>query len=260
MTTNIKAEIYTPADDDNASSGIKSNLGLTFPDYSFENGGFQLYKSDSENGPHLTLGGNVMFRHENWNWFGGPNEDAYDFRFIRTRLQLNATWKGLKVFVEPQFVQMWGLPENAVDVGPSGMGGLYYDHNGDDSPECLGFHQAYLQYSYDLPDNWGLARVKAGRFTYASGLEYFNPADGKKMNTVKKLRLGDRMISSFEWSAFARSFDGVRADFINTEHFALTGAYMYPTQGGWEEDFNETIHDIRIKTLAATFPKNTVVP
>ncbi len=209
---------------------------------------------------NIRVGGSILSRYENWDWFGEHGND-YEFGFVRTRLNIEARWENLKVFLQPQFVKMMGLPDNAVrpsPKGPAGMGALYYAHNGEDDPQSIGFHQAYLSYSF--PNDLVIPSVKMGRFSYASGLEYMNPADGKKLNTVKKLRLGDRMISSFEWSAFARSFDGIQLDLVHGDDFALTGTYMYPTQGGWEEDFNDTIHDIRINTLTATFPKGTILP
>ena len=46
---------------------------------------------------------------------------------------------------------------------------------------------------------WGSGfDLKVGRFTYVSGLEHMQKKDGKKFNMLKTLRLGDRMISSFE--------------------------------------------------------------
>ena len=33
---------------------------------------------------------------------------------------------------------------------------------------------------------------------------------------------------------------------------------MYPTQGGWEQDFNESLEDVRIASLAVTLPKGSV--
>ncbi|MFP4493370.1 MAG: hypothetical protein ACLFRP_05730, partial [Puniceicoccaceae bacterium] len=72
--------------------------------------------------------------------------------------------------------------------------------------------------------------------------------------TTRTMRIAI-LVSSFEWSAFARSFDGARLDTVLPGNLPLAASWLYPTQGGWEEDFNESMTDVRVASLAITAPK-----
>jgi hypothetical protein len=200
----------------------------------------------------------LMVRQENWNWFGNQN-DAYDFRLSRLRFDARIAYKQFEIFAQPQYVIMQDVPDQAglpSPQGPSGMGALYYAHNEESNFSSIGFHQFYLKAS----DLFSVGtELKLGRFTYASGLEYQNPQDGQKFNTLKTMRLADRMISSFEWSAFARSFDGAQWKQQLPQNYHLTASILYPTQGGWEKDFNESMEDVRIATTTLTAPKGKLL-
>jgi len=178
--------------------------------YSFSKGGFQLYQSEDES-EKLTLGGSVLYRYAYWNWFEtNKGNNDYNFSFQRTRLNLKYTSEDMEIFFQPQYVHMFGLPDDAVATGkgPFGMGGLYYLHNPEENPYDFGVHQAYFRLS-NLFDT--KLFFKGGRFEYSDGLEVQDKKDGKKFNILKNMRLADRMISPFGWSAFGRSFDGVVA-------------------------------------------------
>lgn len=207
----------------------------------------------------LELGVESWVRYEDWDWFGGGDAGKYDFGFGRHRLTGVYRAEGLEWVLEPQVVWMEGLPVDAVEApprGPAGMGALYSLHNGEDGPESFGLNRAFLK----AEDLWGSGLTATlGRMSYASGLEHLRPGDGKRFNILKTLRLGDRLLSSFEWSAFGRSFDGLRLDAgTGGEDPRWSAALFSPTQGGWEKDFNETIEDIRIGTLVVTLPRGTL--
>jgi len=227
-------------------------------DYSFSDGGFQLYKSEKTKA-RLTFGGQIFGRYAYWNWFEGPSHDnEYSYGFQRTRLNLKYSSEHLTAFVQPQYVHMFGVPDDAFKAppeGPLGMGGLYYVHSHDREPYDFGVHQAYLAL-HTTDRSWLL---KFGRFEYSDGLEVLQKSDGRHFNALKKMRLGDRMISPFGWSAFGRSFDGVLAQYDH-DKFNLTGSFFYPTQGGWEEDINRTIDDIRITTFTLTGKRGSIIP
>jgi hypothetical protein len=232
--------------------------GQWWPAYSQKDGGFQLFTSE-ESGDRLTCGGSAFARYAYWNWFQGPdNGNDYDYWFQRTRLHLKYTSRFWSAFVEPQYVTMFDVPEDAfgaAPLGPYGMGGLYYLHNDDNDPEDLGFHQGWL--SVHTPDK--KLQFTLGRFEYSDGLEVMDPRDGMHFNTLKNIHLSDRMISSFGWSAFGRSFDGGLFRY-NDQHVNVTTMFSYPTQGGWEEDIDETIEDISIGAATFTAKKGSVVP
>jgi hypothetical protein len=224
--------------------------------YDQTKGGYAIYQSEKTS---FRVGGEFLLRHEDWNWFGDVN-DAYTFQFLRARMNVKAKWEHFSVFVQPQYVAINDLPDDATlpaPGGPSGMGGLYYVHNREKNPDSLGFHQAWFEFA-PLADYQ--TSIKAGRLTYASGMEHINPGDGMKFNTLKGMRLGDRMISSFEWSAFARSFDGAQIHSTLPGKIELTASWMFPTQGGWEKDFNESMDDVRLAALAITLPKDVYTP
>jgi len=233
--------------------------GTHWLDYSFPNGGLQLY--ESPNGEdRLSLGGQVFARYAHWKWFEGPSGDnEYDCWFQRTRLNLKYASKYLTAFLQPQYVHMFSVPDEAFKKppeGPLGMGGLYYKHNDDTEPCDVGFHQAYLALHTPGKNRW-LAKV--GRFEYSDGLEVLQKADGKHFNALKKMHLGDRLISSFGWSAFARSFDGALGQYDDPK-VNVTGSFFYPTQGGWEEDIDKTMEHIKITTLTVTGKRGSLVP
>lgn len=202
--------------------------------------------------------GELLVRYEDWDWFGS-NANSYSYEFARARLNGSVTWKGIEVFLQPQFVYMANVPDDAslsAFQGPSGMGALYYIHNQDSTIESFGLHQAWLKVSPLVDTDLSL---KIGRFTYASGLEHLRAQDGKKFNMLKTLRLGDRLISSFEWSAFARAFDGLQIDYERNDDIEITASLTCPTQGGWEKDFNESLDQVRISSLVVTLPKDRYI-
>jgi len=227
--------------------------------YAFDKGGLQLYESTDGNS-RISLGGNILLRYAYWNWFEAPSdENEYTFGFQRMRLKLQGTTGFLGLLVEPQYVHMVNVPDDAVSPsprGPLGMGGLYYLHNDDTEPYDVGFHQAYIQLK--SPFGYGFS-FKGGRFEYSDGLEVLQPSDGEKFNALKKMRIGDRLISPFGWSAFGRSFDGGLAEYDN-HYVNVTAAFFYPTQGGWEEDVDDTIDEIPMSTFTVTSKRGTVLP
>lgn len=213
-----------------------------------------LYRSDSV---RIVASGDALIRSESWDWFGDHGDD-YSFAFQRTRVSLSATTPLISALVQPQYVSMWNLPETASPAGrgPSGIGALYHAHNREPNPHSFGFHQAWVRLN-GLP---GETSIQLGRMPYASGLEHVRPEDGVKFNILKDMRLGDRLISSFEWAAFARAFDGVRIDTEMPGKLPLSLAWLYPTQGGWEKDFNRGMEDVRLLSFALTAPKGRFLP
>lgn len=244
------------AGSENSAGLISTNQPSNRTYYDLAKGGLLIVDHPSGS---LTLSCEVLLRNETWDWFGAQGDD-YTFQFGRVRLNALAEYENVRLFVQPQFVYMYGLPDDAAlpaPRGPSGMGGLYYLHTGEENPDALGFHQAYIEMRDIAVEGLGL---KIGRMAYSDGLEHVRPEDGQKFNTLKDMRLGDRLISSFDWSAFARSFDGGQIRYTASKNLDVTMSVLYPTQGGWEEDFNSTMDDVRIGALAATMPKDSLLP
>ncbi|MBN1472099.1 MAG: alginate export family protein [Syntrophaceae bacterium] len=227
--------------------------------YSLKNGGWYLYRSE-DGKTMLTLGGIVMGRYAYWNWFEGPSDhNSYHCGFVRTRLDLKFSSKYMDIYVQPQYVHMFGIPDDATAPsprGPCGMGALYCLHNDHHNPYEFGFHQLYLQFQNLFVQD---IKLKGGRFEYSDGLEVFREIDGAKFNTVKKMRLADRIISPFGWSAFGRSFDGGLISYDN-DYINVTSSFFFPTQGGWEKDMNDTMEDIKMTTATLTVKRDAVIP
>ena len=80
--------------------------------YSFENGGLQLYQSDGKD-KRLALSREIITRYAYWNWFEAPSDNnEYSYGFQRTRLNLKFDSKYMDIFIQPQYVHMFGLPDD----------------------------------------------------------------------------------------------------------------------------------------------------
>lgn len=208
--------------------------------------------------PAWSVQGELLTRAESWSWFGDA-ESSYEYAFARLRVSARYRFRDWEAVLQPQFVAFTGLPDDsfrAAPLGPSGMGALYYQHNGTTSPESAGLREAFVR--WNAPD--GVWRVQLGRFAYASGVEHLAAADGAKFNKLKQLRLADRLVSTFDWSAFGRSFDGAQVRYTAPQGPVATAAWMMPTEGGWDRDFNRPLPEVRIAAATLTLPKDTVVP
>jgi hypothetical protein len=174
--------------------------------YSLKNGGLQLYRSKS-NDKRLDLGGEVLTRYAYWNWFEAPSDNnEYSYGFQRTLFNLKFDSKYLNIFIQPQYVYMFGLPDDAVSSSPQeslGMGGLYYLHNQGENSYKFRLCQGYTQFQNIFDKKMFL---KIGRFEYCDGLEVLSRKDKKKINALKKMRLAGKLINSFGWSSFVINF------------------------------------------------------
>ncbi|MBM4311029.1 MAG: hypothetical protein FJ119_08805 [Deltaproteobacteria bacterium] len=231
-----------------AMSLLASNASAQITLYE-EKGSFRLYTT-----------GEVTARTEHWNWFdpaGSAADNNYSYQFIRSRLALGFETETLDVFVQGQHTRMWNLPNDAMAPAPGGalgLGAIYYAHNRDSNPYSTFINQAYVR----LKDIGGTGLyIKAGRFEYVDGLEvtYANP----KVMWLKNMRLSERMIGPFGWSAFTRSFDGAELA-LDREKYNITFMASRPTQGGFDRNAHASIDDIWITASTFTLKYNTVIP
>ncbi len=197
-----------------------------------------------------------MTRVESWRFFeprpgGGDPTSTY----VGTRFYFGVRRTAQRVDVQAaaQFVQLGWLPENAVGPGPLGLGAVYYDHAGSTHPGEIYLKYLNVRFKDVLP---GLS-VQAGRFGYTSGAE--GTSGVAKIEAVKRQRIDSRLIGEFEFSFFQRSFDGVRADYAR-RRTRVTAAAFFPTQGGFEEDANPTMTDVRVLTGALTLAPGGAIP
>ncbi len=99
--------------------------------------------------------------------------------------------------------------------------------------------------------------LQGGRFGYTSGNEA--PSGRSRIVAVKRARLDSRLVGEFEWSLYQRTFDGVRAD-VDRKAWHLTGAWLRPTQGGFEEEAGSRLRDVDVLGGTVAFRPDVVLP
>lgn len=194
-------------------------------------------------------------RVEAWRFFEPPPSGGDpDYAFIANRLLVGfrqtGPWHELAGAL--QYVQFGGLPERSIGPGALGTGPNYFDHSRETSPGSV-----YVKtLNVLLRDRARGLSLRAGRMGYASGGE---AASGDPaLEALKRMRLDSRLIGEFEWSLYQRSFDGVRGDWT-APSVQVTGAALWPTQGGFEEDANASLRDVRVLNGAITFKPGSVL-
>ena len=194
-------------------------------------------------------------RVEAWSFFEPPPGGGDpDYTFVANRLLVGFRQNGVRHELNGtlQYVQFGGLPTDAIGPGALGTGANYFDHNRQTAPGTVYVKTLNLL----LKDTARGLSLRAGRMAYASGGE---AASGDAaIESVKRMRLDSRLIGEFEWSLYQRSFDGVRGDWA-ASGVQLTGAALWPTQGGFEEHANASLRQVRVLSLAATFKPAAIV-
>ena len=182
-----------------------------------------------------------LTRAESWHFFEPPTTGGnpdYTFLANRLRVALTGTWKRFDLNAAAQYVQFGGLPTGAVGPGPLGTGALYYQHAG--RTDSYGAYVRTLSLRARLPHG---VTLQGGRFGYTSGSEA--PSGRPKIEAVKRARVDSRMVGEFEWSLYQRTFDGLRGD-VDRKAWHVTGAWLRPTQGGFEEMAGSSLSGIDV--------------
>lgn len=191
--------------------------------------------------PTTTFFARNWTRVESWRFFEPPPAGGDpDYTFIANRLQagLRHVRPRLELTGAVQYVQFGGLPRDAIGPGALGTGALYFDASQDTTSS-----QVYLKtLSVRFVPARGLS-VLAGRMPYATGSE--SPSGVPAIEAVKRQRLDARLIGEFEWSLYQRAFDGVRLD-VERPAWRMTASFLMPTQGGFEEEANVTMTDVKL--------------
>jgi hypothetical protein len=219
-----------------------------------------IYSFDNDQGEVWTSG-NIVTRYENWDWFKPSqqvnDDNNYSYYWIRSRLGVGLKYKWIETFLQVQDTHIWSLPNGAISsppAGPLGLGAIYYAHRKKTTSHGTFVKQGYLKVNDILIDGFSLM---GGRFEYSDGLEvtYKDP----KVMWLKKVRLSERLIGPFGWSAFTRSYDGGQV-ILDKDIFNITVMASHPTEGGFENDGNHQITKIDVATATATLKHNTVIP
>jgi len=180
----------------------------------------------------LTVTGSVRERVESWSWFNGPGDSNYTFSGSILRLAVGQTRDDFEWKLEFAAPIVLGLPEHASGAGALGQygtGALYYYSDGRSQNAALVFaKQGYLKWKF------GERRqsVRTGRFEFQDGTETV-PRDAT-LAALKRDRVAQRLIGTFNFSHVGRSFDGVQYVYDGTSNLTLMGAR--PTRGVYQVD------------------------
>ncbi|RMD56083.1 MAG: hypothetical protein D6828_04230, partial [Nitrospirae bacterium] len=168
-----------------------------------------------------------------------PNVDfEEDYTFYANRLRLGAGYKNklVKLYGEYQLTSIWSLP----DLPSFGTGALYQAFNTGTETHMSKWTVNELYIKSKMPGLEALS-LKVGRFSYNGGLETkpINPT----IKWLKKFRISQRMIGTFDWSHTGRSYDGFQIAY-DEPAYNVTLTATHPTQGGFQMDQDQTINDI----------------
>lgn len=137
-----------------------------------------------------------------WEGFDTParntaTDPEYDLGLARFRAALDLVWTRWKLHGMVQAGGVFNIPEN----GAFAAGPTYFAANDRDTDlAVIGLAELYGAYEAE-----GL-RLVLGRQPYADGMEV--PAGVAHLDGVKRRRLSDRLVGTFEWPNTARRFDG----------------------------------------------------
>ena len=208
--------------------------------------------------------GKERVRYEAWDYFTSATDN--DYEFVGNQLRLGAKWVHdiFNVNAVWQYTQHSNLP-TATSAG-AGSGSLYFSNSRDrfSHGQFVKYLNIEVKQTKKLfqpligDQKWLRGFTETfGRFNYSSGNEM--ASNDKKIDWLKSMRIGDRLIGGFEWSNYGRSFDGwkvARADDLTQ----VSIAGFSPTQGGFEEMAGRTITDIDMIAVEANIKKDKLIP
>ncbi len=148
--------------------------------------------------------GSIRVRAENWHWFETAGGDD-DYTFLGAQLRVAAKKKlgSVEGQLEIEAPGLVYLPDNAALAAPRGqlgLGGAYFQANGDTDAVALFVKQAFVR----------AGRFRIGRFEFMEGTERI-PADAT-LAAIRRERVAHRLIGNFGFSHVGRSLDGVQLD------------------------------------------------
>ncbi len=201
--------------------------------------------------PTVHFFGLYRLRIEDWNWFPTPKANgAYTFATSVLRFGAVSTTRTTDFTLEFEQPTLINIPHDASapnPIGNLGAGANYYAANQNQSADFF-IKQAFVR-SKRLGNNPD-ASLQIGRFLFSDGAETA-PVD-LTIAYLKQTRINDRLISETFNSSLGRSFDGFRfSDDARLRN--VTAFFTSPTRGVYSLDGWDTLTDIQIGYLAATF-------
>lgn len=202
----------------------------------------------------VTGGVNIRFRNELWDTFSRQavaTDNTYDFFLTRTRGFADIVWKRLTFHTMVQLISGSNFPDNAA-FGP---GLTYFVADGDENIVELQLAEISLGLK-DLPFEGFY--IQGGRIGINDGAEvlYGDP----KIDWIKKARLSERLIGTWDWPNVGRRYDGGTLGYGNTAlDLNLFGARVL--QGGFEfTDGYEGLDNVVVTGGTLTLKKDAILP
>lgn len=183
----------------------------------------------------LMITGSYRARAEAWSWFAGEGNNQYLFLGNIAKLSFARDHKSWDWQAELAAPFLLGLPSNAIAPAPQlqlGLGGIYSGANDRRNNAGMVFpKQLWVRWKALGGDE--RQSLKLGRLEFNDATEVTPPSP--TLATIKRLRIGHRLIGTFPWTHTGRSFDGADYRFNSgRNHFALVGAM--PTRGAFQVD------------------------
>ncbi len=197
--------------------------------------------------------GTIRVREEDYNWFPAAKANgAYTFFGGFVRAGISRATRTEDVVVEFDAPFLAGLPTRAIASGAEGALGQGANYQNADHNQSAGFFlkQGYVRFkNAGNPNN----TVRLGRFEATDGLETVSL--DPSLTWIKQNRIGQRLISPSVYTNIGRSFDGIQA-VNNTSGRNITAMFILPTRGNYDLNGWDTLADIQLGYLAATYPQS----
>ena len=175
----------------------------------------------------IDLGVPGRLRWEYWSGLEGQPDDQSDYNFVNLRLRPYVKYPGehFIFFFQFQYAGAFNLPENAV----SGPGSLYFGLSTPEiAPQATDVLEFWMMGKDLLVDGLGF---EVGRLGITDGEETLY--EDKTLNWIKKARLSERLLGTFDWPNVGRRYHAVRGSY-DTERFRVDAVASKLLAGGFE--------------------------
>ncbi len=177
----------------------------------------------------LDLGVPGRLRWEYWSGLEAKPNAQSDYNFVNLRVRPYVKYPGehFVFFFQFQYTGAFNLPENGV----SGPGRLYFSlSQPDDHPQATDVLEFWMKAQDFLVDGLGF---RVGRLGFKGGVEQLY--DDKALSWVKKVRLSERLLGTFDWTNIGRRYHAAMG-FYNTQWFRIDAYAAKLLAGGFEYD------------------------
>jgi hypothetical protein len=184
----------------------------------------------------FTVTGSLRSRIYRWDWFkasSGDNRYVHSGNLLRLSFaEKRGGWDWGMELAAPLLL---GLPDNATAPSPQGalgLGSSYYTANGNSQYSGMVFAKQFFVRRTGLRGS-DANSLQAGRFEFTDGTEL--ASKNATLTTLKRDRIGQRLIGTFGFSDVGRSFDGLHYSFTRSAR-DLTFVAAVPTRGVYQTD------------------------